>query len=513
MLPARRERTDARIRPVRATLPGGDVRVDTLSAAILNLQRLAGNNAVTSLLSPLQRQKDVGWTEPDDTEKGRKWNLSQHEVGDIHRLPLEGLAHGLNADAKKGKGAKAGIPGLTSESADGRAIVLVPKGIQSSGPDPSTGPKVNIVIFLHGFTEDAGSRPFAGWRALNPDALELGPKASEDEKFVHSLRQGLPHEEGQEDDVAPVRDVALDQAEQQLQESGNPQTVMILPQGGLVSNFGSTGKADFDPGPYAAEVVTRLQTLKMLNDTRSADDLIGRISMAGHSGAGATLAKLALASVAADAAAKRAAKRAKPGEEPEETPPPPLTGDLVIYDAPWRKGKKDPSWQLDAFIAWAKMRLNNDLEALKGMDESEKPDYLRQAPKLRGYYSTGKHGGSYESVYKDLQAAIDGWFKIHGDELGHFAGCLRENFNVDHPIPVSHEELMRGVPAGEARGNEGTIRDALVALDPGSVAPGGVCPPLPASAQPDKKPEKAPAKKKHGHAEKEEEKELVGTHR
>jgi hypothetical protein len=309
--------------------------------------------------------------------------------------------------------------------------------------------------------------------------------------------------------------VALDEAEQQLEDSGNTQTIMVLPQGGLHSNFG-----DINPGAFAREVIGRLKTL--LNTSASPDQIVGRITMGGHSGSGATLAKLALASIASDKAAKEAAKMAaklgKPVESPKPVASPPLTGDLVIFDAIY--GLKT-DWQYGAFRDWALMRLNNDLAALKGkVTDAEKEQYLREAPKLRGYYSTDPaHGGSYVSIYVVLQNAIDGWFKQHADELGHYAGCLRENFNVDHPVPVSHEELMRGVKAGESRDlkiwkfhlQRGSILDALKALDPKAVAAGGACPALPPSAQPDKKPEKRPEKRKSSHEPaREEEKVPVG---
>jgi hypothetical protein len=384
--------------------------------------------------------------------------------------------------------------------------VLVPKAIKAPNPDAKVAePKIDVVIFMHGHTEDVSTRPYAGWRALNPEAGKWKGKGDED--FVHSLRHGLPDEAGKPADTAPVRDVALDQAEQQLQESGNAQTIMVLPQGGLRSNFG-----DINPGAYANEVIGRLK--QVLNTSASPDQILGRITMGGHSGSGATLAKLARASVDLDDAAKKAAreaarKAAKSGQpvEPTPTASPPLTGDLVIFDAIY--GTKT-DWQYLAFRDWALMRLNNDLAALKGKaTDAEKEEYLRQAPKLRGYYSTEKpHGGSYEAIYRVLQNAIDDWFKHHAAEVGHYAGCLRENFNVDHPVPVSHEELMRGVKAGDKRGTKGNILDALKALDPKAVAAAGSCPPLPASAQPDKKP----AKRKSSHEPaREEEKVPVGS--
>jgi hypothetical protein len=493
----------------------GQARIDTLSAAILDLQRMAGNQAVSGFLASVQRGPlAVGWSHP--SKEGRAWNVGQTEVGDIHRIPLEGLDVGLKAEtAKKGGKDKAAIPELSSESAPGKAIVLVPKAIKAPDPDAEVAePKIDVVIFLHGHTEDVSTRPYAGWRALNPEAGKWKGKGDED--FVHSLRHGLPDEAGKPKDTAPVRDVALDEAEQQLQDSGNPQTIMVLPQGGLRSNFG-----DINPRAYANKVIGRLKTV--LNTSADPDQILGRITMGGHSGAGATLATLAQASVDLDNAAKKAARKAakagKPVEAPTPTASPPLTGDLVIFDAIY--GTKI-DWQYGAFRDWALMRLNNDLAALKGKaTDAEKEQYLREAPKLRGYYSTDpEHGGSYVSIYVHLQGVIDDWFKHHADELGHYAGCLRENFNVDHPVPVSHEELMRGVKAGESRDikvwkfhlRRGSILDALQALDPKAVAAGATCPPLPASAQPDKKSEKRPEKRKSSHEPaREEEKVPVGS--
>ena len=125
------------------------------------------------------------------------------------------------------------------------------------------------------------------------------------------------------------------------------------------------------------------------------------------------------------------------------------------------------------------MRLNNDLDELKkpGPD-ADKLKYLRAAPKLRGYYSTGKHGKQYQSQYLALQDAIDRWFKAHASELGSIAGCLHANFVVNNAVPVSHEELMRGVAAGEERAGKGSILDALKALHPATLTSPDACPVL-----------------------------------
>lgn len=426
------------------TLAGVGMPIPMLAldpAALLELQRTAGNQAVTALLegktpsgwARTRVQRSIGWKTA--SKEGDAWNVDEHKVGKIRRIPLEGLAQGLQESAM--------IRQLSSESAKGRAIVLVPESLDPNKP-------IEVLVHLHGYTEDT-SRPFAGWRALAPAAGKTKSQT------LHALRQGVDDK-----DVAPVRDVALDQAEQQLEESGYAQQAMVLPQGGLKSQFGKAGDYDFDANAYVQEIVIRLATEGVWKKV----PIVGRVSMAGHSGASTTLAKMARESVNRQAGQKAGASST-------------LSGDLVLFDA-------INSSDLPAFTDWALMRLDQDMAALKTKKtEAEKLRYLQTAQKLRGYYSTGEGGGMYKKKYKKLQGAIDGWFKTHAAELGPIAGSLYANFVVDNPVPVSHEELMRGVVAGKKRAGKGSILDALKALHP---AASTAAHPLPASATPAAKP-------------------------
>jgi hypothetical protein len=408
-------------------------------SAILELQRTVGNRAVTGLLesprvsAPLHVQRDLGWK--DASKAGKGWNVGQQEVGQIHRIPLQDLKQGLQQESAKRrwipkKGKVKGhweeestmLPGLSSESAKGKAIAVVPAALAPTQP-------IEVLIMLHGYTETT-DRPFAGWRELNPKA---GGNAT-----VKALRQGLD-----KDDVAPVRDVALDQAEQQLDETGYTQTMIVLPQGGLHSQFGLSGDTNFDSDAYSKEIVRRLFDEGVWKGAATAPQ-IGRVSMAGHSGAGATLANMARESVNRQA-----------GKEPGASSP--LSGDLVLFDAINSKG------ELDAFKAWALMRLDQDLAELqRRKTDALKLEYLKTAPKLRGYYSV-KIDYGYGKRYRSLDDVIGDWFSVHRAALGPMAAPLRANFTVV-PIPVVHEELMRGVGAGEKREGSGDILDALRAL-------------------------------------------------
>jgi hypothetical protein len=229
-------------------------------ADVLALQRAVGNVATTRAV-----QRKIGWTQ--DAKVGKGWNAGGADVGMIRRLPLEGLTDGLQTTTAthRGKTESTSIPDLTRESAEGKAIVLVfcapatKDAAWASAIDPKD--PVEIVIQLHGFTEFSG-RPFAGWRELDPTAKK------------NALRQGVDAT-----DVAPVRDVALDQAEQQLQDSGSKQTIIVLPQGGLHSQFGQDGSKNFNSDTYTSQILDRLVSEKVL----SAKPAKTRVVMGGHS--------------------------------------------------------------------------------------------------------------------------------------------------------------------------------------------------------------------------------------
>jgi hypothetical protein len=65
-----------------------------------------------------------------------------------------------------------------------------------------------------------------------------------------------------------VRDVALDQIEQQLQESGQKQLVIVLPQGGLTSEFDKKSRRAFDSKNYISKITTRLHTEGVWKDDK-----------------------------------------------------------------------------------------------------------------------------------------------------------------------------------------------------------------------------------------------------
>jgi len=194
------------------------------------LQRTYGNRYVQRLLrtachtaqlvssSPAARavgiavvQRAGGW--PDASSAGRAWNdPTPKAVGKIWRIAIAGLKGGT------GRRFKGGDSEHTTEAADHRAIVLIPDGFDPDKP-------VEVLLYFHGHTE--------AWRGRYAGYRQRSFKETKQTKEEHLVS----------DDT--VRDVALDQIEQQMEHSGHARMIGILPQGGPQHQFGEINADDY----------------------------------------------------------------------------------------------------------------------------------------------------------------------------------------------------------------------------------------------------------------------------
>lgn len=213
---------------------------------MLRLQRQAGNEAVTGLILGLQR-KAGGWADADTRGKG--WNVEAREVEGtgINRIPVEGIKLG-NQQAFYGKAGDSNTDrNKTTESAAGKAIVLVPLALKPSKP-------IDVMLHLHGY-EFRESDPYAGWRQRSSDLT--------------------------------VRDVALDRIEQQMHAAGTTQVIAILAQGIGQSEFGKDPyKLPYDE--YVREVLGLVAAMKVPQLPKVPDQY--QLVLSAHSGGGLTLA-------------------------------------------------------------------------------------------------------------------------------------------------------------------------------------------------------------------------------
>jgi hypothetical protein len=361
------------------------------------LQATAGNGAVAGALAarPVQRQGDrAGWTGAD--RHGEAWNAGDKLRWGIHRVPLEGLQLGnqqkFSGDhATRSGGVEHGGANeraKTTESAAGRAIVLVPDVLDPRKPTA-------IMLHMHGYTS-RDFDPYAGWRQRSGDNT--------------------------------VRDVALDRIEQQMNAVGDPQIVGVLPQGVGHSEFGG-----LEPESYVDEVMRRLSQVAGKDRIPVPDLSKGyRLVLSAHSGGGHTVRRVL----------EQEGKPGKKGEPPGIAP-----AEVVLFEAINNPSelKAVKAWvdhHLDRTLAEVK-------RAQQANDPDGEAQAIAACPTLRAYRSAS---AAYRSAYNDLDSHIQQWFKDHADELGRFAARLQDHFRVAVLAGTKrHEQTVRGLgddPAG-----------------------------------------------------------------
>ena len=394
---------------------------------VLGLQASAGNAAVSGFL---QRQPQAGWSDADpavDPAVNFSWNKERHSVGSIGRYPLQGLPEGNQEEWKGSESMK-----LTTEGAKGKAIALVPAKLNPADP-------VTVFVLLHGYAEDASTRPYGGWRQ---------------HKRTHK-----------------VRDVEHDRIAQQIEATGDKQIIGLLPQGGERSQFGKEAAKRKDPfKPYNtffsdAYVTEALKELKRVGGLASIPTKV-KVAIAAHSGGGHTVRSMLVAE-----------NEKRVGRPPgDHSSAPASLGEVVLFDA--------MTWdELGDVKTWVLGELDELLAALTAAKPADKQKVIDAAPRFRGYYTLGE---SYVAKYKDLERAIRGWFLKNNAALGTWADKVWPLFQV---VPwggkagETHETIIRGtsLKVTQAAGN---LTDALNAIknptarDPVPVPP----PPKPRSS-------------------------------
>ncbi len=204
-----------------------------------------------SELSRLQKSANPGrkggW--PDASDKGAAWNdRIPKQVGKIWRIAIAGLKGGTTKPFKGGDSAH------TTETADHRAIVLIPDGF-----DSDSGKQVEVFLYFHGHTE-AWRRQYAGYRQRSFKPTDEMKKAG----WVS-------------DDT--VRDVALDQVEDQIELSGHRRMIGILAQGGPQHQFG-----EINADVYIKDVLERVNAEYPAHMKKVPSSW--KVFLSGHSGGG-----------------------------------------------------------------------------------------------------------------------------------------------------------------------------------------------------------------------------------
>ena len=178
----------------------------------------------------IQRDREPGWDPGWASPTGgfvSGWNAGEKHVGKIRRIPVDFLQLGNQEESKSG---------ATTESAKGRAIVLLHERLDTKKP-------VQVLLHFHGM--NVGYRQSGG----------------------------------------SVRDEAIDRVEQQMEASSlSPQVVGVLPQGTTGAEFGkdSSGNLTFNSDAYLNEIFGTMAFMGLWVSSPK----IGSVLLSGHSGAG-----------------------------------------------------------------------------------------------------------------------------------------------------------------------------------------------------------------------------------
>ncbi len=289
------------------------------------------------------------------------WNSGERAVSNVRRIPLQGLTN-VNQSAAPDP--------ATTESATGRAILCVPSTL-----DASNG--VEVLLHLHGHN--------IGYR--------------------QRVASTLP-------DAGTVRDVLVDQIEDQVVSSGRPM-IAILPQGTLLSGF--SGSAPFNSNAFIAEVLDAAVSAGVWSSAPS----ISRVILSAHSGGGGSIAVME-------------------SESGQQRLPSPMAA-LFLFEA------INGSNELAANTAYVTAKLNADLQSLQGLSADDQSNYLKTSFRFRGIYNT--QDDFYASNYAAINQTIRSFFSRNAAALGGSGAdpynALAANYQVVTPSPyVAHDGIL-----------------------------------------------------------------------
>ncbi len=365
----------------------GDPSMQTIQRQkmVRRIGQMQGNHHLQHALSThyqnIQRNPDpkqtgkVGWSDASQESaqtsqpvkadkiqvpKDTGWNTGEIKVGSIRRILISGLKHGRQSNPET----HAGYSGVTSESAGGKAVVLIPDDFAETDDTPTT-----VLLHLHGF----GS----GYRQLD-DPVDLKKRLDELNVKKGGLEQDLASKEALKttanSELNKIR-TQIRETEKQIAKIGNQindkldYAKNLKPQGGSSSEFGDITS---NPLGYLTEVLGVLpQKIEKYN-----------LSVSGHSGGGPGVMSIA------GAVNKH---KVKPGEQQHKV------NQIILFDA--INGSKES----DAVRDWLQARVSADRTALaKKKTPAEVDNYFKGRTAFRGYFSPG-----YKSNYETSKIITD----------------------------------------------------------------------------------------------------------
>jgi hypothetical protein len=369
-----------------------DANRPPLPAELLDLQRLAGNAAVSALLQErrsIRLQRETAWPDAPAPENGQTQGINAGPLssGSFTRYPVHGISLG-NTDKDRDDAAW--------EAADHRAIVLLPSGLEATA-------KPDVLVLFHGHS--------VGWRegrlGASGPVSKKKPKGSIDDPIGSEFDNGYA-----------VKGDTRDRVPDNLAASLNPKMIAVLPQGTHRSDFGS-----YETKDYVRQALT-------LIDAKWKEGNFGRIVLSAHSGGGPAITS---------PLAKSDRKAGGVAISPE-------VRDIALFDAINGTGEEKN------VRTWLSRQIAADIARLEvhPHDDAAQREYLATSTRFRAFFSdtdkSKKHPrGFYVDQHRRLQDFLADTFKDRPDAVTPGAWTeLGDHYVIDGPqVGRSHDDMIK----------------------------------------------------------------------
>lgn len=322
------------------------------------LQRLLHAQPKTTLTTTLQRTPQVGWS--DATSQSRNAGETRVPVdpqnattNGTRRIPVSGLRGGTGEnDAQRENNRQQRINQLTGESAQHRAIVIIPDILRLN----ATNPTADILLHFHG------------------------------------TNTGFRRRRGQTETM----DVSTYQIEQQLQASGRTDMIGILPQGAFSGNH---SEFNVNRQSYIQEIFDFLNTSNLWRPGQALQVRPGQTVLSGHSGGGLEISQ------------RMQADLNQARQSADHNPNPNNIRGVFMFDAIHQGDLSTVENWVVAQLNNDLQHLNDLAQRFSNPTErtTQQLGYLQHSMFFRGFNSESDQN-EYDTRYQHLTGVIDNWF-------------------------------------------------------------------------------------------------------
>lgn len=382
------------------------------------LQRLLQSQPKLPQTTTIQRTPQVGWSDaatqsPNAGETRVPLNPQNATTNGTRRIPVSGLRGGTGEnDAQRENSRQQRISQLTGESAQHRAIVIIPDNLRLN----ATNPTADILLHFHG------------------------------------TNTGFRRRRGQNETM----DVSTYQIEQQLQASGRTDMIGILPQGAFSGNH---SEFNVNRESYIQEIFDFLNTSNLWRPGQTLQVRPGQTVLSGHSGGGLEISH------------RMQTDLNQARQSADHNPNPNNIRGVFMFDAIHAGDLSTVENWVVAQLNNDLQHLNELAQRFSNPAErtTQQLGYLQHSMFFRGFNSESDQN-EYDTRYRQLTGVIDNWFNrgqrrqpprlsLSSIMSQPVIDAFANNYRVTSTGHGRHENTMN-----QGRNNSQPLRDSLSGL-------------------------------------------------